>query len=135
MVEGRVQCPYHGWEYDSAGACTKMPSTAFSKVGGTCLNSRPSFVHAGMPRWGGSNVKPRVAHSPASLRAPSSPPRPPILSHALPQGITVDALPVVEADGLVWIWPGSPEAMTGGPPEVARPPPGFQVWHWRLSSG
>ena len=42
----------------------------------------------------------------------------------------MDALPVVEADGLVWIWPGSLEAMTGGPPEVARPPPGFQVRHW-----
>ncbi|XP_051139304.1 chlorophyllide a oxygenase, chloroplastic-like isoform X2 [Andrographis paniculata] len=24
---GRVQCPYHGWEYSTDGKCTKMPST------------------------------------------------------------------------------------------------------------
>ena len=130
-----MQCPYHGWEYDSAGACTKMPSTAFSKVGGGARNGASHLVCMLACCGGGSNVTPRVAHSPASIRAPSSPSCPPLLSHALLQGITVDALPVVEADGLVWIWPGSPEAMTGGPPEVARPPPGFQVWHWWLSSG
>ncbi|KAI3425305.1 hypothetical protein D9Q98_009070 [Chlorella vulgaris] len=73
VVDGRIQCPYHGWEYNQAGACTKMPSTAFCK------------------------------------------------------GIKVDSLPVVEADGLIWIWPGRPAAISGGPPEVARPPAGFQV--------
>uniref|UniRef100_A0A061RD87 Chlorophyllide a oxygenase n=1 Tax=Tetraselmis sp. GSL018 TaxID=582737 RepID=A0A061RD87_9CHLO len=31
VEDGRVQCPYHGWEYDGRGQCTKMPSTAFCK--------------------------------------------------------------------------------------------------------
>ncbi|KAI7843030.1 hypothetical protein COHA_003362 [Chlorella ohadii] len=75
VVDGRLQCPYHGWEYDREGACTKMPSTAFCK------------------------------------------------------GIKVQALPVAEADGLVWVWPGRPEAHAdaGPPPPLARPPPGFEV--------
>ena len=25
-VEGRVQCPYHGWEFDGAGVCRKIPA-------------------------------------------------------------------------------------------------------------
>lgn len=50
------------------------------------------------------------------------------------QGITVEALPVSEADGLVWVWPGRPEvhAEAGPPPPLARPPPGFEV---RLGGG
>lgn len=31
VVEGRVQCPYHGWEFDGDGMCTKMPSTTFCR--------------------------------------------------------------------------------------------------------
>eukprot|EP00803_Ostreobium_quekettii_P011564 evm.model.scf_130EXC.7 EVM.evm.TU.scf_130EXC.7 scf_130EXC:107232-111908(-) len=27
VVNGQVQCPYHGWEYDTKGNCTKQPST------------------------------------------------------------------------------------------------------------
>ncbi|KAL4559126.1 hypothetical protein LXL04_031260 [Taraxacum kok-saghyz] len=30
--EGRVQCPYHGWEYSTNGNCEKMPSTKFVNV-------------------------------------------------------------------------------------------------------
>ncbi|KAL7616855.1 hypothetical protein Lser_V15G00295 [Lactuca serriola] len=30
--EGRVQCPYHGWEYSADGKCEKMPSTKFVNV-------------------------------------------------------------------------------------------------------
>ncbi|PWA66049.1 pheophorbide a oxygenase, Rieske [Artemisia annua] len=30
--EGRVQCPYHGWEYSADGTCEKMPSTKFVNV-------------------------------------------------------------------------------------------------------
>ncbi|XP_071731349.1 chlorophyllide a oxygenase, chloroplastic-like [Rutidosis leptorrhynchoides] len=30
--EGRVQCPYHGWEYSTDGTCEKMPSTKFVNV-------------------------------------------------------------------------------------------------------
>ena len=31
VVDGQIQCPYHGWEYDSTGTCTKMPSTVHCK--------------------------------------------------------------------------------------------------------
>lgn len=30
--EGRVQCPYHGWEYSTDGKCEKMPSTRLLNV-------------------------------------------------------------------------------------------------------
>ncbi|KAL4419930.1 hypothetical protein ABPG75_007028 [Micractinium tetrahymenae] len=76
VEDGRVQCAYHGWQFNSRGECTKMPSTAFCK------------------------------------------------------GIKVQALPVVESDGLVWVWPGSEEARAAaGPPPSAltSPPSGFQV--------
>jgi chlorophyllide a oxygenase len=73
VVDGRIRCAYHGWEFEGDGACTKMPSTAFCR------------------------------------------------------GISVDSLPVSEADGLIWVWPGSPTAATTAPPPVARPPPGFEV--------
>ena len=26
VVGGELQCPYHGWKYDTAGACTKIPA-------------------------------------------------------------------------------------------------------------
>ncbi|PNW88760.1 hypothetical protein CHLRE_01g043350v5 [Chlamydomonas reinhardtii] len=31
VVEGQVMCPYHGWEFNGDGACTKMPSTPFCR--------------------------------------------------------------------------------------------------------
>lgn len=46
-------------------------------------------------------------------------------STAFIPGVKIDSLPVVEADGLVWVWMGS-----GDPPpvpEFAKPPPGFVV--------
>ncbi|XP_068662622.1 chlorophyllide a oxygenase, chloroplastic-like [Aristolochia californica] len=30
--EGRIQCPYHGWEYSTDGKCEKMPSTRLHNV-------------------------------------------------------------------------------------------------------
>lgn len=29
---GRIQCPYHGWEYSTGGVCEKMPSTHLVEV-------------------------------------------------------------------------------------------------------
>lgn len=31
VVEGRVQCAYHGWEFQGDGACTKMPSASLCR--------------------------------------------------------------------------------------------------------
>lgn len=30
LVDGKVVCPYHGWEYIRTGKCVKMPSTCFN---------------------------------------------------------------------------------------------------------
>ena len=73
VVDGCIQCPYHGWQYDGSGNCTKMPSTAFCR------------------------------------------------------GITVSTLPVAEAEGFVWVWPGRSVPEHSVPQHVARPPDGFTV--------
>uniref|UniRef100_A0A7S3QM46 Rieske domain-containing protein n=1 Tax=Dunaliella tertiolecta TaxID=3047 RepID=A0A7S3QM46_DUNTE len=72
VINGHVQCPYHGWEFDGSGACTKMPST-------------------------------RMCH-----------------------GVGVAALPCVEKDGFVWVWPGDgpPPDL---PPDFTAPPAGYDV--------
>uniref|UniRef100_A0A7S0RR27 Rieske domain-containing protein n=1 Tax=Chlamydomonas leiostraca TaxID=1034604 RepID=A0A7S0RR27_9CHLO len=31
VIDGQVQCAYHGWEFNAEGTCTKMPSTAFCR--------------------------------------------------------------------------------------------------------
>ncbi|KAH7421330.1 hypothetical protein KP509_13G051300 [Ceratopteris richardii] len=51
VKDGRIQCPYHGWEYATNGVCEKMPSTK-------------------------------------------------------PVKVSIEALPCVEREGMVWIWPG-----------------------------
>lgn len=38
VVDGQVQCPYHGWEFSGSGECTKMPSTRL------CRNIRVSAL-------------------------------------------------------------------------------------------
>nr|XP_029122527.1 chlorophyllide a oxygenase, chloroplastic-like [Elaeis guineensis] len=43
--EGRIQCPYHGWEYSTDGKCEKMPSTHMLNVR---IQSLPCFEHEGM---------------------------------------------------------------------------------------
>lgn len=51
--EGRIQCPYHGWEYSTDGKCEKMPSTRFVDVR---LKSLPCFEQEGMIWiWPGSD--------------------------------------------------------------------------------
>ncbi|KAK4741091.1 hypothetical protein SAY87_024679 [Trapa incisa] len=43
--EGRIQCPYHGWEYTTDGKCEKMPSTRLLDVR---IKSLPCFEQEGM---------------------------------------------------------------------------------------
>ncbi|KAH7671177.1 Chlorophyllide-a oxygenase protein [Dioscorea alata] len=43
--EGRIQCPYHGWEYSTDGKCEKMPSTRMLDVR---IRSLPCFEQEGM---------------------------------------------------------------------------------------
>ena len=78
LVEGRVQCPYHGWEYTSGGECVKMPS----------------------------------------------------IKKLLPN-VYVDAAPVVERDGLLYVWAGDwagaghESVVAGELPGSLAPPSGF----------
>lgn len=53
VEDGRICCPYHGWEYNGTGTCVKMPSTVYRK------------------------------------------------------DISINTLPSMEADGFVWVWPGT----------------------------
>lgn len=71
IVDGQVECAYHGWRFNGDGDCTKMPSTVLCR------------------------------------------------------GIAVQALPILEKDGFVWVWPGSstPAAL----PASAAPPSGYEV--------
>ncbi|KAA8538458.1 hypothetical protein F0562_027996 [Nyssa sinensis] len=43
--EGRIQCPYHGWEYSTDGKCEKMPSTRLLNVK---IKSLPCFEQEGL---------------------------------------------------------------------------------------
>ncbi|KAL2232378.1 chlorophyllide a oxygenase, chloroplastic [Sesamum indicum] len=43
--EGRIQCPYHGWEYATDGKCEKMPSTKLLNVK---IRALPCFEQEGM---------------------------------------------------------------------------------------
>ena len=62
VFDGCIGCPYHGWTYDSTGACITVPS-----------------------------------------EGPASQPRVPR---------TLERFPVVEHDGLVWVWMGDPNNAT-----------------------
>ncbi|XP_073052758.1 chlorophyllide a oxygenase, chloroplastic-like isoform X1 [Primulina eburnea] len=68
--EGRIQCPYHGWEYSTDGNCEKMPST--------------KKLHA-----------------------------------------KIRALPCLEQEGMIWIWPGEDPPAANLPSLL--PPSGFQI--------
>jgi chlorophyllide a oxygenase len=71
VVDGQVECAYHGWQFRGDGECIKMPSTQ------QCRN------------------------------------------------VAVAALPCIEKDGFIWVWPGeeAPEKV----PDFTLPPPGYQI--------
>uniref|UniRef100_A0A7N0TNW3 Rieske domain-containing protein n=1 Tax=Kalanchoe fedtschenkoi TaxID=63787 RepID=A0A7N0TNW3_KALFE len=70
--EGRIQCPYHGWEYSTDGTCEKMPSTKLLNVK---IKSLPCFEHEGMIWiWPGSD--------PPTATIPSLQPPPGFTIHA-----------------------------------------------------
>nr|CAB3479505.1 unnamed protein product [Digitaria exilis] len=75
--EGRIQCPYHGWEYSTDGKCEKMPSTNMLNVR---IQSLPCFEQEGMVWiWPGND-----------------PPKATIPSLLPPSGFTVHAEIVME---------------------------------------
>ncbi|XP_057973730.1 chlorophyllide a oxygenase, chloroplastic [Malania oleifera] len=70
--EGRIQCPYHGWEYSTDGKCEKMPSTRLLNVK---IRSLPCFEQEGMIWiWPGSE--------PPAAKLPSLNPPPGFKIHA-----------------------------------------------------
>nr|BAQ33958.1 chlorophyllide a oxygenase [Bryopsis plumosa] len=55
VKDGKAVCPYHGWEYDSTGLCTHMPSTVQCKgirVASLPVAERDGFVWI----WPGDDV-------------------------------------------------------------------------------
>lgn len=61
VCDGKIICPYHGWEYDNKGNCVHMPSTAQRK--GVVLNSlavaeRDGFVWV----WPGDDIPTEVGY-------------------------------------------------------------------------
>ncbi|KAJ9673618.1 hypothetical protein PVL29_023272 [Vitis rotundifolia] len=70
--EGRIQCPYHGWEYSTDGKCEKMPSTRLLNVK---IKSLPCLEQEGMIWiWPGSD--------PPTATLPSLQPPPGFQIHA-----------------------------------------------------
>ncbi|THU50328.1 hypothetical protein C4D60_Mb06t19050 [Musa balbisiana] len=65
VTEGRIQCPYHGWEYSTDGKCEKMPSTKLLNVQ---IRSLPCFEQEGMV-WIWPGEAPPMATIP-SLKPP-----------------------------------------------------------------
>ncbi|KAL3641259.1 hypothetical protein CASFOL_016227 [Castilleja foliolosa] len=64
--EGRIQCPYHGWEYSTDGKCEKMPSTKKLNVK---IKALPCFEQEGMIWiWPGND--PPTANVPSLLPPP-----------------------------------------------------------------
>ncbi|XP_006662080.1 LOW QUALITY PROTEIN: chlorophyllide a oxygenase, chloroplastic [Oryza brachyantha] len=77
VSEGRIQCPYHGWEYSTDGKCEKMPSTKMLDVR---IRSLPCFEQEGMVWiWPGND-----------------PPKSTIPSLLPPSGFTIHAEIVME---------------------------------------
>lgn len=61
--KGRIQCPYHGWEYSTDGKCEKMPSTRLLDVR---IKSIPCFEQEGMI-WVWPGSEPPAAKLPSLL--------------------------------------------------------------------
>ncbi|PHT50110.1 Chlorophyllide a oxygenase, chloroplastic [Capsicum baccatum] len=61
--EGRIQCPYHGWEYSTDGKCEKMPSTRLLNVK---IKALPCFEQEGM-KWIWPGNDPPAATLPSLL--------------------------------------------------------------------
>lgn len=111
VVDGQVQCPYHGWEYNKEGECTKMPSTAF--CGGVRVSALPCLEKDGERCM---VIESPATHAPCSAQSIC----------AIPwQDLKSALLTCIVCAGLVWVWPGTGEA-----PEVptfSRPPSGYTV--------
>ncbi len=60
VVDGHVECAYHGWQFNADGACTKMPSTPHCRnVGVAALPcaEKDGFVWV----WPGEGLPPQVS--------------------------------------------------------------------------
>ncbi|MGK7896590.1 MAG: Rieske 2Fe-2S domain-containing protein [Xenococcus sp. (in: cyanobacteria)] len=80
VVKGRIQCPYHGWEYNIEGVCQVMPSCQYIR---TAVKALPVLEHSNMIWvWSGSGI-------PGQL---------PKLAPAIPENFTLQAEIRMELD-------------------------------------
>ena len=47
---GNLECPYHGWQFDQAGACTAMPEGGNPRTARACATVYPAAMKQGAPR-------------------------------------------------------------------------------------
>lgn len=75
VIDGEIQCPYHGWQYSSTGSCTLMPSTAFCT--GIAVDALSCQEQHGLlwvwPQAAGQPAAPKAAHSVDQMQLPSLP--------------------------------------------------------------
>lgn len=55
IVNDYIQCPYHGWEFDSSGILRKVPSNTFEALPKNCILESNNIISAGGFMWYSEN--------------------------------------------------------------------------------
>lgn len=48
VVDGRIECPYHGWTFDGGGQCVLIPGRSEPPKPSHCVPAYPTVVHQGI---------------------------------------------------------------------------------------
>lgn len=51
IVHDHIQCPYHGWEFDSSGILTKIPSNTLESLPKNCKLDSTNIIPSGGFNW------------------------------------------------------------------------------------
>lgn len=58
IQEGRIRCPYHGWEFSNSGQCAKVPSLGGQAVKNICVPTIETKIQEGFVwGWFGPNAE------------------------------------------------------------------------------
>ncbi|KAG2492837.1 hypothetical protein HYH03_008991 [Edaphochlamys debaryana] len=104
--DARIECAYHGWQFDSAGACVSLPQLLPQGYAAASNNGPSSTNGAGAAGSAGPGV--------AGAGARPLPPR----------SCSGRAFPTAVAQGMLWVWYGSNGGSCGAVSgvSVAAPP-------------
>lgn len=127
VIDGEIQCPYHGWQYSSTGSCTLMPSTAFCT--GIAVDALSCQEQHGLlwvwPQAAGQPAAPKAAHSVDQMQLPSLPG--PHLQAGIQADLEMDS--GVLLDWLLIKLPSLPPSPGQG--LQARPAQALAHWLWQ----